>query len=253
MSVFYNYIKGLSLAGGTNNYTFLNWQNSDVPTLTYSSTKDYTGGTSAGKIACADYENTFSQTNTFSSTTIFSDIATFSEGLTVSENKNLTIGTSTLNYSGTDSQLTVSTSELLLNCTSFQVQVNSTDILVVDSFGATVTGECQATSFNATSDIRAKENISPLMINALDIVNNMSLYSFNFKDTKEKSIGVIAQDLLDIDIQGFSFVANKDATGLNGDYMSVKESKLVYLLLKAIQEQQEEIEDLKLQIQALQK
>ena len=51
----------------------------------------------------------------------------------------------------------------------------------------------------------------------------------------------------------FNFINNKEATGINDDYMSIKESKLVYLLIEAVKEQQKEIEDLKTELKTLKK
>ena len=49
-------------------------------------------------------------------------------------------------------------------------------------------------------------------------------------------------------MNNFSFVGNQKASGQNGDYMNVHESKLIYLLWAAIQEQQKEIESLRAQL-----
>jgi hypothetical protein len=46
-------------------------------------------------------------------------------------------------------------------------------------------------------------------------------------------------------------VDNLNATGLNNDMMQMKESKLVYILWKAVQELSAEVEDLKSQIRNL--
>ena len=61
----------------------------------------------------------------------------------------------------------------------------------------------------------------------------------------------MAQDLLDIKINDFSFVENSAATGENGDYMSVRESKLVYLLLEGIKELQIEVNNLRKEVEEL--
>ena len=79
----------------------------------------------------------------------------------------------------------------------------------------------------------------------LDLVNKMQVYTYQYKDSKQKSLGLIAQDLLDIDLNGFSLVDNKNASGENGDYMSIHESKLVYILLGAVQELSQEVQQLK--------
>lgn len=106
-------------------------------------------------------------------------------------------------------------------------------------------GCCEAIYFNAKSDKRAKTNIEPLSINALDLIKRVQLYSFKYKDSDLPSIGIIAQDIKDVDIAGFKLVDNEQASGLDMDYMSIHESKLIYILWKAIQEQQKEIEELK--------
>ena len=110
------------------------------------------------------------------------------------------------------------------------------------------TNLCQAKYFNATSDRRAKTDIKPISQSVLPLVINTQLYSFKYKDLDTPSIGIIAQDVQDVDFDGFSLVDNKEASGQDMDYMSIHESKLVYVLWKAIQEQQKEIEDLKEQI-----
>lgn len=112
-------------------------------------------------------------------------------------------------------------------------------------------GYIEAPYFNATSDKRAKINIQPFASNALEIVNKLQTYTYNYKDSNIKSYGVMAQDLLDVDLNGFSFVENKSATGENGDYMAIHESKLVYLLLEAVKEQQQEIKKLQQQVEEL--
>lgn len=122
--------------------------------------------------------------------------------------------------------------------------------LVVNGY-AQITGYCQADYFNATSDIRAKENIKAFDQHALDIINKLHTYTYTYKNSQNKSYGIMAQDILDVNINGFSFVENAAATGANGDYMSIRESKLVYLLIEGMKEQQAEIESLKKEIAAL--
>ena len=89
---------------------------------------------------------------------------------------------------------------------------------------------CKAPYFNATSDRRAKENIKKVDFSALSIINSLPIYSFNYKDSDKPSIGVIAQEALKYNIEDFSLVENEEASGENNDYMSIKESKLIYIL-----------------------
>lgn len=112
-------------------------------------------------------------------------------------------------------------------------------------------GYVKAPYFNATSDARAKENIRKADFSALSIVNSLPVYNFNYKDSNKPSIGIIAQEAAKFNIDDFSLVENIEATGENGDYMSIKESKLIYVLMKAVQEQQEQIEKLQAEIKQL--
>jgi hypothetical protein len=125
------------------------------------------------------------------------------------------------------------------------VKDGSTEVAV------SIEGKCEAQYFNATSDKRAKENICPLMASALEIINAVQVYTFNYKNSDQTTIGLIAQEMLPYNLSGATFVSNPDATGEDGDYMSITESKLVYLLLKGMQEQQEQINQLKQRIMDL--
>ena len=107
-------------------------------------------------------------------------------------------------------------------------------------------GSCTAKFFNATSDIRAKENIEPVSESMLKIVDKIQLYTFNYKtDPQERILGVIAQELKDVNINGATFVDNTNASGENGDFMTVRETKLIYILLGAVQELSKEVKMLK--------
>lgn len=139
----------------------------------------------------------------------------------------------------------------LLNARGITVKSDAT-------FEKTITCSDQITavSFNATSDKRAKTNIKRIdQEKALDIVNKLPVYSFNYKKDNTPSIGVLAQEAAVYDgaIPNFSLVNNEQATGENGDYQTVKESKLVYILWAAIQEQSRQINQLKSQLKELQK
>ena len=105
-----------------------------------------------------------------------------------------------------------------------------------------IQNSCNALYFNATSDIRAKTNLQHASFKALNIVKSLPVYTFNYKETGSPAIGLIAQDAAKISFgSDFSLVNNETASGENGDYMTIKESKLIYVLWKAIQEQQEQI------------
>lgn len=111
--------------------------------------------------------------------------------------------------------------------------------------------KCEAFYFNATSDIRAKSNITPAKFSALQVVNSIPTYTFNYINKQEKTIGLIAQEAAEFNLDGFNMVDNLEATGQNGDFMQMKESKLVYVLWKAVQELSAEVEELKAEIRNL--
>ena len=184
------------------------------------------------------------------------------KNLTIDEEHTFYVGHLQMLYSGvrfdtTDAEdgLKVSKGDsliyFLLNASGITVKSDAT-------FEKTITcsGQITAVSFNATSDKRAKTNIKRLdQEKALDIVNKLPVYSFNYKKDNTPSIGVLAQEAAVYDgaIPNFSLVNNEQATGENGDYQTVKESKLVYILWAAIQEQSRQINQLKSQLKELQK
>ena len=114
-----------------------------------------------------------------------------------------------------------------------------------------ITGKCQASYFNATSDARAKSNITPAQFSALDVIKQLPIYTFNYRNDPKLSVGLIAQEAAEYDLDGFNMVDNLDAEGVFGDFMQIKESKLVYVLWKAVQELTDEVNSLKAQIQQL--
>ena len=114
--------------------------------------------------------------------------------------------------------------------------------------------QCEASYFNARSDARAKENIQSATYSALDIIKQLPIYNYNYKNNpNERMTGILAQDLLKAQPEDLDLVSNKNATGIDGDYMSIKNDKLMFVLMKAIQEQQEEIQALKEEIKNLRK
>ena len=106
-----------------------------------------------------------------------------------------------------------------------------------------------ASAFYAASDRRLKENIKDLDLNCLDLVNNINLREFSWKTDEEHKpvIGAIAQELKKVLPEKYAheFIGGQET---DDEYLSINDSKLVYLLIGAIQEQQKEIESLKAKI-----
>lgn len=85
------------------------------------------------------------------------------------------------------------------------------------------------------SDIRLKEDIRPID-NALSRIENIDGVYFTYKDTGDKSIGVIAQDIQKI----LPEVVSEDNKG----YLGVNYSGIVPVLIEAVREQNSIIKDL---------
>ena len=95
-----------------------------------------------------------------------------------------------------------------------------------------------STSYGTTSDKRLKEDEKDF--NALDLISGMQAYDFKWKDYDLREYGMFAQELKDIAPQAVEWDDDND-----DDIMSVDYSRLVPILVKAIQELQEEIKLLK--------
>lgn len=128
------------------------------------------------------------------------------------------------------------------NFSSGYVTIGNGGNATKEDYSLYIQNSCNALYFNATSDIRAKTKVQHASFKALNIVKSLPVYTFNYKETGSPAIGLIAQDAAKISFgSDFSLVNNETASGENGDYMTIKESKLIYVLWKAIQEQQEQI------------
>ena len=103
-----------------------------------------------------------------------------------------------------------------------------------------VNGTARVTTLVETSAKRYKQNIVSLQ-DQLDNIKKLKPVEFEWKETQKKDIGLIAEDVEKVYPQ---LVEYDD----NGDLMGVKYSKITSLLIKAVQEQQEQIEELKEEI-----
>jgi hypothetical protein len=101
-------------------------------------------------------------------------------------------------------------------------------------------------AWTTTSDARDKNNFAPLD-RGLEFINKLKPYSFEFRknrDTKEtdgiKRFGFKAQDIEVLENGNFVIVDNKDA-----EHLKIKETYIIPVLVKAVQELQKENEELK--------
>jgi hypothetical protein len=96
------------------------------------------------------------------------------------------------------------------------------------------TGTLTTVDLNSTSDRNAKDDIQPIE-SPLDIVNKLNGYSFKWKDSGNKSYGVIAQELQKL-------LPELVKEGDNG--LSVSYIPLIAILIEAVKEQQKQIDKL---------
>ena len=94
-----------------------------------------------------------------------------------------------------------------------------------------------ATQFNATSDARKKTAIQDYQCNKSILDLPIKEFEFIGDDDHTKHIGCIAQDLQEICPE----IVHEDADG----YLSIEETKLVYLLLQEVKELKKELKILK--------
>lgn len=186
----------------------------------------------------------------------------FGRNLTVNGTTILNSTLSVNNKTTLKSQLEVDSTTTLKGTVSIEDTTNATSSTTgalqvtggIGVSGAIYSGSsCTAEYFNATSDKRAKENIRLANYNALDLIKKLPVYIYNYKNSNETVTGILAQDLLQAQPEELNLVSNINATGENNDYMSIKNDKFMFVLMKAIQEQQKQIEQLKSEIDNIKK
>ena len=102
---------------------------------------------------------------------------------------------------------------------------------------------------NISSDKRIKKNIRNSTTRAIDIIKKIKHREFDKKDDgKHYNIGYIAQEMEEIDS---NFVIVRPKTEETEERYYINELPIIATLTKAIQEQQEEIEQLKVKIEEM--
>ena len=113
--------------------------------------------------------------------------------------------------------------------------------------GVTNTGSISTsgnlTLYNTTSDYRLKEDLQDF--NALEKIANLKIYDFAWKHDQSRSYGVLAHELAEV--LPYSVFGEKDAIEEDEEpkLQQVDYSKIVPILIKAIQELKAEIDSLK--------
>jgi hypothetical protein len=101
-----------------------------------------------------------------------------------------------------------------------------------------VTGS--ATAYNTSSDYRLKQDLKDY--NGLNLISEIKTYDYEWKSDNTRAFGVMAHELAEV--IPYAVIGEKDGEEMQGvDY-----SKIVPILVKAIQEQQAQIDELKAKI-----
>jgi hypothetical protein len=110
-----------------------------------------------------------------------------------------------------------------------------------------ITQGVSAVSYNTSSDYRLKEDLQE--INGLEKVSALKVYDFKWKNTEERMDGVLAHELAEV--LPYAVHGQKDEVDEEGKEImqGVDYSKIVPILIKAIQELKTEIDSLKNQMQ----
>ena len=108
-----------------------------------------------------------------------------------------------------------------------------------------------STSFNTTSDYRAKENVVP-MENSINRLKELKPCRFNFLIDPENTVdGFIAHEAQEVVPEAITGEKDKLDYEGNPEYQGIDQSKLVPLLTSALQEAISKIEQLETRIQTL--
>lgn len=106
----------------------------------------------------------------------------------------------------------------------------SSDLITINS-----KGRVSASSFYATSDARLKENIKPLDYNKS--ILDLPVYTYDYVNGSKNNIGCLAQDLQKL----YPQLIGENSNG----YLTVDNSKVVYLLLEEVKKLKKELDRIK--------
>ncbi|SVE44605.1 uncharacterized protein METZ01_LOCUS497459, partial [marine metagenome] len=116
---------------------------------------------------------------------------------------------------------------------------------------ATVTGELRCTAdiiAYYTSDRRLKDDLKPIE-DPIAKIRKLTGYTFTWNELQDsyigEDVGVVAQEVNE--------VLPEVVTERDDGYLAVKYEKMIPLLIEAMKEQQDQIDDLKQQIEELRK
>ena len=174
--------------------------------------------------------------NSAASDNIFKNIAVSGQSTVVADTNNDTLtlvaGTNiTITTNAATDSITINSTDTLATVTGrgATTSTNSTFSGGINMSNSNITngGVITATEFNATSDMRLKDNITAVQ-NPLDILAAISGVQFNWKSNGKEAVGVLAQEIEKVLPQ----IVNTNADG----YKAVSYDSLIPILIEAIKE-----------------
>ena len=123
------------------------------------------------------------------------------------------------------------------------ISIGSMAYLSSYKFSVDGTGYLNDAAWTYSSDRRLKENITPIL-SGLDIIGQLKPVRFDYKKGSKKQAGFIAQEVREV----LPDIVTENSKGMLG----MKTEAIIPYLVKAVQEQQKEIEELKSQLKARQ-
>ena len=150
-------------------------------------------------------------------------------------------------------QLTGPESVLGVKCSTITDSSQRNMILFNDNGGTlrgSITSNNSSTAYNTSSDYRLKEVLEPLP-NGLDRLNQLKPIKFKWKEQGYNAEGFLAHEVAEVFPEAVS--GEKDAVNKDGEIVGqqMDYGRITPLLVKAIQEQQTIIDDLKSRIETL--
>ena len=153
------------------------------------------------------------------------------------------------NATGTASNLTANIANFInvsddttTNATYYPIIANGTSGAITEQVSSTKltfnpsTGLLTSTDYNSSSDMTLKQDITPIQ-NPLDIISQLTGFGFTWKDSKQKSYGLSAQEVEKV----IPDIVRDRADGTKGiNYMN-----LTAFLIEAIKDLKNEIAELK--------
>ncbi|MDA8928878.1 tail fiber domain-containing protein [Gammaproteobacteria bacterium] len=146
-------------------------------------------------------------------------------------------------FEDTDGSCGLANVVLKLSFSNDNDATNSSFIYMTDAnsvLGSIGASSGTAVSYNSSSDERLKENIVDAS-SQLDVINNIQVREFDWKSNSHHQLGLIAQEINTI----IPDVVQEGGDNVSEHPWSVDYGKLTPYLIKAVQEQQTIIDDLK--------